>query len=93
MDVRITKDMLVSDVIALDKNLAGVFAHGLHCLGCVMAHHESWSKPVKYTGSRLTSLWDLNTYLEKVISNFVAAMRKPVRRITPKKLFFSLMTR
>ncbi|HHV42695.1 MAG TPA: DUF1858 domain-containing protein [Clostridiaceae bacterium] len=67
MDVRITKDMLVSDVIALDKNLAGVFfAHGLHCLGCVMAHHESLEQACQVHGIETDKLVrDLNTYLEK----------------------------
>ncbi|MDI9461428.1 MAG: DUF1858 domain-containing protein [Saccharofermentanales bacterium] len=67
MTARVTKDMLVSDIIEQDQNLAGVFfAYGLYCLGCVMARHETLEQACQVHGIDAAALVrDLNQYLEK----------------------------
>ena len=38
----ITKDLIIADVLNMDRSLAVVFMqHGLHCLGCAAANNES----------------------------------------------------
>lgn len=38
----ITKDMIISDVLNMDKGTVPIFfKNGLHCLGCVMASGET----------------------------------------------------
>ena len=40
--MRANKDMLVVDVLNMDRGSAAVFfRHGLHCLGCAMSHGET----------------------------------------------------
>jgi hybrid cluster-associated redox disulfide protein len=67
MTAQVTKDMLVSDIIEQDRNLAGVFfAYGLYCLGCVMARHETLEQACQVHGIDVEALVrDLNQYLEK----------------------------
>lgn len=39
---KIHKDMFIVDVLELDEDLIPVFfAHGLHCIGCMLAHGET----------------------------------------------------
>lgn len=39
---KITKDMLISDVLKTDESLAEVFYEfGMHCLGCPISHGEN----------------------------------------------------
>ena len=39
---KIHKDMYIMEVLELDENLIPVFfAHGLHCIGCMLAHGET----------------------------------------------------
>ena len=63
---KITKDMLVSDVISLDGNLVPIFfAHGLHCLGCVLAKYETLEQACLAHQIDIEDLLkDLNSYLE-----------------------------
>ncbi|HZW98368.1 MAG: DUF1858 domain-containing protein [Clostridiaceae bacterium] len=67
MAAKVTKDMLVSDVIKMDEKLIPIFfAHGLFCLGCVLADHESLEEASEAHGLDVDSLVDdLNSYLEK----------------------------
>lgn len=38
----ITKDMIIADVLSMDRGTVPIFfKNGLHCLGCVMASGES----------------------------------------------------
>lgn len=40
--MEISKDMLIADLIQKDRGAAVVLMnHGLHCVGCMMAHHEN----------------------------------------------------
>jgi len=40
--MEITKDMIIADVLNMDKNVAPVFFNnGLHCLGCPSASGEN----------------------------------------------------
>jgi hybrid cluster-associated redox disulfide protein len=64
--MKITKDMTVSQVIAYDKNLAGIFMrHGMMCIGCPSATNESLQQAAAVHGLNLeTLLNDLNVTQE-----------------------------
>ena len=39
---KITKDTLIAELIQINPNAAEIlFAHGMHCLGCVLSHGET----------------------------------------------------
>lgn len=66
MAAKITKEMLISEAIKLDEKLIPIFfAHGLHCLGCAMADHESLEEASEAHNIDVDKLVaDLNSYLE-----------------------------
>ena len=40
--MQITKDMLITDIIAADESIAGILMNmGMHCIGCMAASGES----------------------------------------------------
>ncbi len=60
-DKKITKDMLIADVLKLDENLAEVFYEfGMHCLGCPISHGENIEQAAAAHGI------DLNAMLKKL---------------------------
>lgn len=60
----ITKDTLISELIQLNPNAAEVlFAHGMHCLGCALAHGETIEQATNAHGEDLDEiLKELNAY-------------------------------
>ena len=63
---KVTKDMIISDVLELDRGTVPIFfKNGLHCLGCAMASGESLEEACAVHGIDCDSLIDeLNTYFE-----------------------------
>ena len=42
MTTQITKDMIISDILALDPNMAGILVgQGMHCVFCGVAENET----------------------------------------------------
>lgn len=62
--MEITKDMIIADVLNLDRNVVPIFfEHGLHCVGCVMASGETIEEACFVHGLDEEHLIeDLNTY-------------------------------
>ncbi len=63
--VKVTKDMLISDVLKLDRGLVPIlYNNGLHCLGCPSATAESLSDACEVHGLDIDKLInELNEYL------------------------------
>ncbi|MFZ5968280.1 MAG: DUF1858 domain-containing protein [Bacillota bacterium] len=63
---KITKDMIIADVLRMDRATAPIFMkHGLHCLGCPASSMESIEDAANVHGLNLDLLMkDLNDYLE-----------------------------
>lgn len=61
----ITKDMLITEVLEIDRNTAPILMNaGMHCLGCAMAHMESIEQACAVHGIDVDALIDqLNDYL------------------------------
>ena len=58
---KITKDMLIADVLKADESLAEVFYEfGMHCLGCPISHGENIEQAAAAHGI------DLNSMLSKL---------------------------
>ena len=54
--MEITKDMIISDVLNLDRGTVPIFfKNGLHCLGCAMASGETIEEASWYTVLMLRS--------------------------------------
>lgn len=64
---KITKDMIIADVLQMDRGTAPIFMkHGLHCLGCPASSMESISDVSVVHGMNPDKLVeDLNEYFEK----------------------------
>jgi len=64
---KITKDMVIIDVIRLDPNSADIFyKHGMHCVGCPSASGESIEDASAVHGIDSNKLIeDLNDYFTK----------------------------
>ena len=61
---KITKDMLIADVLKLNENLAEVFYEfGMHCLGCPISHGENIEQAAAVHGI------DLKEMLKKLNEN------------------------
>ncbi len=62
--MKITKDMLLADVLAADENCAPIFLNaGMHCLGCPIAHHENLEEACAAHGIDVDKLVEeLNNY-------------------------------
>lgn len=63
----ITKDMYLNDVLEMDQGVVPIFFdHGLHCLGCILAAHETIEQASVVHGISLDNLLrDLNDYFEE----------------------------
>jgi len=63
---KVTKDMIISDVLALDKGTIPIFLDsGMHCLGCPSSSGESIEDACAIHGIDADKLIeDLNKYLE-----------------------------
>lgn len=61
----ITKDMIISDILAVDPNLAPILmASGMHCIGCPSAQGESLEEAAMVHGMDAEELTGkLNEYL------------------------------
>ena len=56
---KITKDMLIAEVLRADDTLAEVFFEfGMHCLGCPIANNESIEQAAEAHGIDLTAMLD-----------------------------------
>ena len=64
--MKITKDMLIGDVLDLDPNCADYFfAIGMHCLGCPASRGESIEQACTVHGTDCDALVEkLNKYFE-----------------------------
>ena len=63
---KITPDMIISDVLSLDRGTVPIFLkHGMHCIGCPSASGESIADACAVHGTDADKLIDeLNAYLE-----------------------------
>lgn len=61
----VTKEMIISEVLKLDRGTAPILMeHGLHCLGCPAATGESLAMACEVHGIDVDALLsDLNKYL------------------------------
>jgi len=56
---KITKDTLIIDLIQANPNAAEIlFAHGMGCLGCAMAHGETIEQATHAHGEDLQQILD-----------------------------------
>lgn len=54
---KITKDTLIADLLKYNSNAAEIlFAHGMHCLGCAIAHEETIEQATNAHGEDLDQL-------------------------------------
>lgn len=65
---KVTKEMLIGELIQLDPNMAGVLmASGMHCVGCPSSQMESLEEAAMVHGIPVDLLIArLNAYLESV---------------------------
>ena len=63
----ITKDMVISDIIAIDRGVIPFFLQlGMHCVGCPSAQGETLAEAGLVHGIEVDQLVDeINKYLEK----------------------------
>lgn len=63
---KVTKDMIIADIIALDQGTIPVLMNaGMHCIGCPSAQGESIEEAAMVHGLDADVLVaDLNAYLE-----------------------------
>ena len=56
---KVTKDMLIGEILQLDPNMAGVLmASGMHCVGCPSAQGETLEEAAMVHGMDIDSLLD-----------------------------------
>ncbi|MBQ2717428.1 MAG: DUF1858 domain-containing protein [Clostridia bacterium] len=54
---KVTKDTLISEILEINPNAAEIlFAHGMHCLGCAIAHQETIEQATNAHGEDLEQL-------------------------------------
>ncbi len=54
---KITKDTLIADLLAINENAAEIlFKHGMHCLGCALAHNETIEQATNAHGEDLEEI-------------------------------------
>ena len=57
---RITKDMIIADIIQIDENLIPVLLNaGMHCVGCPSSMGETIEEAAEVHGIDEYELWDL----------------------------------
>ena len=61
---KVTKDMIIADVLRMDRETAPIFMrHGLHCLGCPASSMESIADAAMVHGLSVDALInDLNEF-------------------------------
>lgn len=53
----ITKDTLIAELIQINPNAAEIlFSHGMHCLGCALAHGETIEQATNAHGEDLEQI-------------------------------------
>ena len=64
---KVTKDMIIADVLRMDRETAPIFMrHGLHCLGCPASSMESIADAAMVHGLSVDALInDLNEFFAK----------------------------
>ncbi|MEW9121387.1 MAG: DUF1858 domain-containing protein [Thermotaleaceae bacterium] len=64
---KVSKDMIIADVLRMDRETAPIFMrHGLHCLGCPASSMESIADAAMVHGLDVDGLIkDLNEFFEK----------------------------
>lgn len=69
MSNKITKDMIISDVLRMNKGTAQVFMkYGMHCIGCPVASGESIEQAsVAHNIDAGKLVEDLNKYLDESV--------------------------
>lgn len=67
MDARVSKDMIIGDMLQIDPGIAAVLmASGMHCVGCPASQGESLEEAAVVHGLKVEDLVDtVNGYLEK----------------------------
>ena len=67
MDARISKDMVIADMLQIDPGIAAiVMASGMHCVGCPSAQGESLEEAAMVHGLNAEELEaNVNDYLAK----------------------------
>ena len=56
---KVTKDTLIADLIQANPNAPEIlFAHGMHCLGCALAHGETIEQATNAHGEDLQQILD-----------------------------------
>ncbi len=65
--MKITKDMIIADIIAVDRSLMAVLMNeGMHCIGCPSAAGESLEEACFVHGLNADDVVaDLNKFLEE----------------------------
>lgn len=65
---KISKDMIISDIISIDANLVPILINaGMHCIGCPSAQGESLEEAALVHGLNADELVDaLNGFLDKM---------------------------
>lgn len=63
---KVSKDMTISKILELDRNVAPIFMnHGMHCLGCIAASGETLEEACGAHGIDANVLVDeLNKHFE-----------------------------
>jgi hybrid cluster-associated redox disulfide protein len=67
MEARVSKDMIISDILQIDPGIAAVLmASGMHCVGCPASQGESLDEAAAVHGMVADELVDtVNEYLSK----------------------------
>ena len=62
----INKEMLISEVLQVDRGLAPILmSHGMHCVGCPSAQHESLEQAATVHGMDADALVEeMNAFLQ-----------------------------
>ena len=63
---KITKDMVIGDLLAIDENFAAILmASGMHCVGCPSSQGETLEEAAFVHGMNVNKLLGrLNEYME-----------------------------
>lgn len=63
---RIKKSMVISDIIKIDRGLVPILRnHGMNCVGCPSAQHETLEQAAAGHGMEIDSLVEeMNVYLD-----------------------------
>lgn len=69
MSNKITKDMIISDVLRMNRGAAQVFMkYGMHCIGCPVASGESIEQAsAAHNIDAVKLVEDLNKYLDESV--------------------------